>query len=126
MSDYRYIKAVRCKVALEKLGVESIFDLEDKFPDLFDMHLPNRFEKAVVEEEEYLDYILEDHISDDSGDWGRARLLSDSEATKYLALFSQVYPDVSKEDLRVVEFVWYDCSEAPLYFDEKDSFYDEI
>lgn len=30
---------------------------------------------------------------------------------------SQIYPDVRKEDLRAVEFCWYDCSEAPLYYD---------
>ena len=88
MSDYRYMRVIRCKVDMNKIGVSSIWDLEDKFSDLFD----------------------------NGGAWGKSRYLTDNEAVKYLALFSQIYPDIKKEDLRAVEFCWYDCSEAPLYF----------
>lgn len=115
MSDYRYMRVIRCKVDMNKAGVLSIWGLEDKFPDLFDMSLPRYFEKAPVEEENYLDYVLESKVSYGE-DWGKSRYLTDNEAVKYLALFSQIYPDVKKEDLRAVEFCWYDCSEAPLYF----------
>lgn len=38
MSDYRYMRVIRCKVDMNKIGVSSIWDLEDKFPDLFDMN----------------------------------------------------------------------------------------
>lgn len=116
MSDYRHMRVIRCKVDMNKIGVSSIWDLEDKFPELFDISQSNYFEKAPVEEENYLDYVLRSEISYDGGDWGKARYLTDNEAVKYLALFSQIYPDVRKEDLRAVEFCWYDCSEAPLYF----------
>ena len=116
MSDYRYMRVIRCKVDMNKIGVSSIWDLENKFPDLFDMSLPRYFEKAPVEEENYLDYVLESKVSYDDGNWGKSRYLTNSEAVKYLALFSQIYPDVRKEDLRAVEFCWYDCCEAPLYF----------
>ena len=116
MSDYRYMRVIRCKVDMNKIGVSSIWDLENKFPDLFDMSLPRYFEKAPVEEENYLDYVLESKVSYDDGNWGKSRYLTNSEAVKYLALFSQIYPDVRKEDLRAVEFCGYDCSEAPLYF----------
>lgn len=115
MSDYRYMRVIRCKVDMNKIGVSSIWDLEDKFPDLFDISLPKYFEKAPVEEENYLDYVLESKGSY-GGDWGKSRYLTDNEAVKYLALFSQIYPDVERKDLRAVEFCWYDCSEAPLYF----------
>lgn len=115
MSDYRYMRVIRCKVDMNKAGVLSIWGLEDKFPDLFDISLPRYFEKAPVEEENYLDYVLESKVSYGE-DWGKSRYLTDNEAVKYLALFSQIYPDVKKEDLRAVEFCWYDCSEAPLYF----------
>jgi hypothetical protein len=115
MSDYRYMRVIRCKVDMNKIGVLSIWGLEDKFPDLFDMSLPRYFEKAPVEEENYLDYVLESKVSYGE-DWGKSRYLTDNEAVKYLALFSQIYPDVERKDLRAVEFCWYDCSEAPLYF----------
>lgn len=116
MSDYRYMRVIRCKMDMNKIGVLSIWGLEDKFPELFDISQSNYFEKAPVEEENYLDYVLESKVSYDGGDWGKSRYLTDNEAVKYLALFSQIYPDVRKEDLRAVEFCWYDCSEASLYF----------
>lgn len=115
MSDYRYMRVIRCKVDMNKIGVSSIWDLEDKFPDLFDISLPRYFVKAPVEEENYLDYVLESKVSYGE-DWGKSRYLTDNEAVKYLALFSQIYPDVERKDLRAVEFCWYDCSEVPLYF----------
>lgn len=115
MSDYRYMRVIRCKVNMNKIGVSSIWNLEDKFSELFNINLPRYFEKAPVEEENYLDYVLESKVSYGE-DWGKSRYLTDNEAVKYLALFSQIYPDVRKEDLRAVEFCWYDCSEAPLYF----------
>lgn len=117
MSDYRYMKVIRCKVNMDKIAVSSLWDLEDKFPDLFDVSLSHYFEKAVVEEDNYLDYVIESKIDDNSGDWGKSRYLTDNEANKYLILFSQVYPDVERNDLRAVEFCWYDCCEAPLYYD---------
>jgi hypothetical protein len=117
MSDYRYMKVIRCKMNMDKIGVKSLWDLEDKFPDLFDMSLPSYFTKAIVEEENYLDYVIKSEISYDGGNWGKTRYLTKKEADKYLTLFSQIYPDVRKEDLRAVEFCWYDCSEAPLYYD---------
>lgn len=117
MSDYRYMKVIRCKVNLDKSEVPSLWNLEDKFPDLFDISLPQHFEKAVVEEDDYLDYVIESKIDDNSGDWGKSRYLTDNEANKFLPLFKQMLPDIKKDNLRAVEFCWYDCSEAPLYYD---------
>ena len=116
MSDYRYMRVIRCKVDMNKIGISSLWNLEDKFPELFDIRLSNYFEKAPVEEENYLDYVLKSEISYDGGDWGKSRYLTDNEAAKYLPLFKQIYPDVERKALRAVEYCWYDCSEAPLYF----------
>ena len=115
MSDYKYMRVIRCKIDMNKIGVSSLWDLEDKFPELFDISKSNYFEKAPVEEKNYLDYVLKSEIS--CGDWGKARYLTDNEENKYLPLFKQIYPDVEGKDLRAVEFCWYDCSEAPLYYD---------
>ena len=119
MSDYRYMRVIRCKVNMDKIGVSSLWDLENKFSefsDLFDMNFLRYFTKAPVEEENYLDYVLESKGSYNGGDWGKSRYLTDNEAVKYLTLFSMIYPDVERKDLRAVEFCWDDCSEAPLYF----------
>lgn len=74
MSDYRYMRVIRCKVDMNKIGVSSIWDLEDKFPDLFDISLPRYFVKAPVEEENYLDYVLESKVSYGE-DWGNPDIL---------------------------------------------------
>lgn len=116
MSSYCKEVVIRCKVDMNKLGVSSLWDLEDKFPDLFDIRsCINHFEKAPVEEENYLDFILE-YDSDSCGEYGFSRELTDDEAVKYLTMFSQIYPDVCRDDLRYVTFCWYNCTEAPLYF----------
>lgn len=119
MSDYRHMRVIRCKVDMNKIGVSSLWDLENKFSefsDLFDMNFSRYFTKAPVEEENYLDYVLESKGSYNGGGWGKSRYLTDNEAAKYLTLFSMIYPDVERKDLRAVEYCWYDCSEAPLYF----------
>lgn len=97
MSDYRYMRVIRCKVDMDKIEVSSLWDLEDKFPELFDIRLSNYFEKAPVEEESYLDYVLKSEISYDGGDWGKSRYLTDNETAKYLPLFQQIYPDVEEK-----------------------------
>lgn len=79
----------------------------------------------------FIDYNLP-CSNDAEGDWGKVRTLSTSEYSKYEKLFNELfgyqlrcYPD----DFRLVEYCWYDCSEAPDYFDEStyhDDFYDEV
>ena len=47
MSDYRHMRVIRCKVDMDKIGVSSLWDLENKFSefsDLFDMN----FSRAAI------------------------------------------------------------------------------
>lgn len=116
MSEYNHERVIRCKVNLKKLGIEDIFDLEDLYSDLFGYGTINQFNVAPVEEMEYIDYILYNEY-DGMGEFGHARYLTESEQEKYLPIFKQIIPDVKANDLRAVDFCWYNCSEAPLYFD---------
>jgi hypothetical protein len=50
---------------------------------------------------------------------------------KYSSKFEELLKDriVKPSELRLVEYCWYDCSEAPDYFDDStchDDFYDEV
>lgn len=47
---------------------------------------------------------------------------------KYSAKFEELLKDriVKPSELRLVEYCWYDCSEAPDYFTCHDDFYDEV
>lgn len=76
----------------------------------------------------YLDYCLECDNDADCGEWGRSRALTEREKAKYEPIFREVIPNIDMNDVRLVEFCWYDCSEAPDYYNVKpnDSFYDEV
>ena len=54
-----------------------------------------------------------------------------TEFLKYAPEFCELlnHRGIDKSELRLVEYCWYDCSEAPDYFDEStyhDYFYDEV
>ena len=64
---------------------------------------------------------------DISKSYGKTRALTDREKAKYLPVFQQIDPDVNMNFVRLVEFCWYNCSEAPDYYDETDDpFYREV
>ena len=119
MSEYKHKKVIRCKVDLKKLGIENIFDLEDLYPDLFGYRTINQFNVAPVEEMEYIDYVLYNEY-DCMGEFGYARYLTEAEQEKYLPIFKQIISSVKADDLRAVDFCWYNCSESPLYFDVEE------
>lgn len=126
MSDYCRHKVVRMKVNLESLGVSSLWDIEDEYEDLFGNGDVGKFDIAPTEED-FIDYVLYRSYGEECGEWGKIRKLTEKESEKYVEIFQQIYPNVKPEDLRYVDFCWYNCSEAPDYFDEaSDDFYDEI
>lgn len=126
MSDYCRCKVIRLKVSPAQLNVESLWDLENKFPELFKFTNGKGFEVAPTEKD-FIDYLLSSTYGEENSDFGRVRKLTEKEFLKYLPLFKILYPEVTIEDLRLVDYCWYNCAEAPDYFDEStDNFYDEI
>lgn len=119
MSDYQHEKVIRCKVDLKRLKIEDIFDLENLYPNLFGYGSINQLNVAPVEELEYIDYVLYNEY-DNAGEFGYTRYLTEDEQEKYLPIFKQIFPDVKVDDLRAVDFCWYNCCEAPLYFDVEE------
>lgn len=119
MSDYERYKVVRLKTSLENLGVESLWDLEEKYQDLFGIGDVGKFEMAPTEEV-FIDFVLYHSYGEECGEWGCARKLSEKELEKYIPIFKQIYPNVTKENLRYVDYCFYNCSEAPNYFEEEE------
>lgn len=126
MSDYCHRKSIRMKISEEEAC--KIFDVEDGWG------VSDRLEKTEFEiaptSDFFLDYVLSSR-NDAEGDWGRTRELYSSEYMKYSAKFEKLLKDriVKPSELRLVEYCWYDCSEAPDYFDDStchDDFYDEV
>ena len=76
-------------------------------------------------EREFVDYLLE-YDGDSDGEYGKVRELYDSEKDKYRNIFQQLGP-IDMDKVRLVEFCWYNATEAPDYYDiESDPFYDPV
>ena len=122
MSDYNRMKVIRMRVNPSDFGCSDVYEISKlpKYKHLFaGREKINKFDVAPTEEH-FIDYILFDEYPSDSGDYGFARYLSDKELQKFIPLFKNFKEDVSKEDLRFVDFCWYTCCEAPDYFDVED------
>jgi len=84
--------------------------------------------------EYYIDIVLADDDDLDFGEYTKARLLTENELNKYIPKFQSFFkqvnlpcPELSKDTLRVVEFVYYNGCDAPCCFDVTvDKFYQEV
>lgn len=114
----------------EKFPGEDVMDdltyyLEETFPDLFDYGTVKKFQMSPTVEP-FIDYVI-DYEWDADGEYGKTRALYDSEKTKYTPVFQKIDPNINMDYVRLVEFCWYNGSEAPDYYDDtNDSFYDEV
>lgn len=134
MSDYTREKVLR--IPMEDMGInpkdysDISYCLWDKFGDIFYWNSPQvgKFDVAPTREW-FIDFVLEEEYGADCGEWGKVRLLTEVEKTKYLPVFQKLNPDVDMNKVHLVEFCWYNCSEAPDYYSMdkgKDPFYDEV
>lgn len=74
----------------------------------------------------YIDYVL-DYEYDCDGEYGKTRDLYPSEREKYLDKFLEVFDLIDMTDVRLVEFCWYNGTDAPDYYDPmEDPFYQEV
>lgn len=109
---------------------EDIFDdlswyLESDFPELFHYSKPGYFQTSPTSRP-FLDYMIE-YEYDADGEYGKTRALYDSEKEKYKPIFQKVDPNINMDLVRLVEYCWYNCSEADDYYDdEHDSFYEAV
>ena len=119
MSDYYHEKVIRMKVNPEDIGVKNIWDLEQKeeLKDLFKHTWDSKdpYMEIAPTESNFVDYVLLDEPG--NGDYGFSRMLTEEELEKYLPLFKRIDKNVTGNDLRFVELCWYNCTEAPDYFE---------
>lgn len=102
-----------------------IYYLESEFPNIFEYATEHKFCVAPTIEG-YIDYVLE-YEYDADGEYGKTRALYDCEKEKYLPVFQKIDPHVNMNYVRLVEFCWYNCCEAPDYYDDvNDPFYEVV
>lgn len=128
MSDYVRQKVIRYPVEPSYFEINRLGDLDDnkKYKDLLGYAQPNRFQVAPTDKG-FIDYVLLNKYSEGSDDWGKTRELTEKEKDKYRPLFQKIIPDVDMDKARLVDYCWYNCCEAPNYYEiTTDSFYDEV
>lgn len=128
-----YVREKVLRIPYDKTGFQLRFKsaeeaedfLEDNFSDLFDYATVGKFQFAPTSAK-FIDYVLE-YEYDAAGEFGKVRELYSAEFNKFARVFAQIMPDAEFSAIRVVEFCWYNCCEAPDYYDfKKDPFYREI
>jgi hypothetical protein len=127
MSDYVREKVLRIPVEdLSHNGLLNIEYFENNFPELFKYASKDYFQTAPTERN-FIDYVIDYDYGYDCGDWGKIRDLYDSEKLKYEKIFQKLNPTIDMNKVRLVEFCWYNCCEAPDYYDyAENDFYSEI
>lgn len=130
MSDYVRNKALR--VPLSKYGYEEDpYKIESENQEAFNKRYgvdEKYFEVVGTNEEKYyLDYVLEYNYGEDSGEFRKSRALYPREKEKYLGTFQQLIPNINMDDVRLVEYCYYNCCEPDDCYDEtSDPFYKEV
>lgn len=120
MSTYHKEKVLRFPMG-EDVNLE---EFEEAHRDLFGYSETGKFQIAPTCES-YIDYVLHCEYDCD-GEYGKTRALTENEKEKYRPVWEQIIPDIDMNKVRLVEFCWYDVTEAPDYYDDvNDPFYTE-
>lgn len=136
MSDYVRKKALR--IPAECCADTSIWNDDDFYDNLEEIIKksmnPHNFDVEVTLDisdniHYYIDYVIDGSYGEECGDWGKVRLLTDNEKVKYYPIFSEIIPDVTMDDVHLVEYCYYNCCEPSDYYSlegELDPFYQEV
>lgn len=99
-------------------------EFEDAHSDVFGYGDVGRFQIAPTREA-YVDYVLHQEYDCD-GEYGKTRALTENEKKKYRSIWEKIIPGIDMNKVRLVEFCWYNATEAPDYYDDvNDPFYTE-
>jgi len=125
MSDYVHCKVIRLpfpKEILTQCETDDPWDCEDylreKLGDLFNRNgNPKRFELEVTEKEYYIDWMYYHTYGEKSDDFGSARMLTNLELEIIKPYFDKLEVSYKDEDLRRVEYCYYNGCECTDYYD---------
>lgn len=128
MSDYKHIKAVRLPFPNDimlKCNVDDIFDCEPYLKkllgDIWDSRNKNCFKLVNTNNGHYIDWIYYSTYGEESGDFGFVRMLTKNELNVIKPYFDKLCVDYKDEDLRVVNYCYYNSCEAPDYYNMENN-----
>ena len=119
MSDY-----VRNKAVMYPIKDTDFFDkLDDEIEEPFFLEVFDDNTNLNC----YLCYRLYHTYGEESGDFGRSRVLTETEREKYKTLFSGYLNDIDPDLFRYVDYCYYNACECDDYYlNKNDDFYNEI
>ena len=128
MSDYVHKKVVRLlfpKEIKEKCNTNNVWDcepyLKELLGELFDDQKKPHFSLECTENGYYIDWVYYSTYGEESGSFGFARLLTKKELNVIKPYFDKLFVDYKDKDLRVVNYCYYNCCDAPDYYDIQNS-----
>ncbi len=119
MSDY-----VRNKAVMYPIKDTDLFDkLDDEIEEPFFLEVFDDNKKLNC----YLCYELYHTYGEESGDFGRSRVLSETEQEKYSKLFSDYLNGIDPKLFKYVDYCYYNsCECIDYYLGSFDDFYNEV
>ena len=128
MSDYRHNKVVRLpfpKEIMTKCDADEVYDCEEYLSNLLgELWCYNTKKNSFCIEETdkgiYIDWKYYSTYGQESGDWGVVRMLTEKELEVIKPYFDKLCVEYSDEDLRLVDYCYYTCCEAPDYYEVKN------
>lgn len=123
MSDYKHEKVIRLpfpKEVLKKCNTDDAWDcesyLQEKLGELWENRIKNSFKLGYTDSAYYIDWLYYSTYGEESGDWGNVRLLTEKELKVIRPYFDKLGVVYEDEDLRLVDYCYYNCSEPNDYY----------
>lgn len=110
------IKEKVLRVPCERVGVEDPWVFADEHERDFPYGEAYPHFEVAPTVRGFIDYVLDARISPHVDSYGKIRNLTPSERRKYTPAFQKLFPGIDMDDVRFVEFCWYDGIEAPDYY----------
>lgn len=128
MSDYVHKKVVRLpfpKEIMDKYNVDDCYEcethLKDLLGELWSNSKKNSFHLECTNKGYYIDWVYYSTYGEESGDFGFVRMLTQKELDVIKPYFDKLGFNYKDEDLRLVNYCYYNCCEAPDYYNIKNS-----
>lgn len=135
MSDYVRKKAVRYKLKENELErflklaeekdmwliecIEEFYNMEDSFQRTEGFAIDDGYDGSV--HQVYVDFVLGYQYGDMSGDFEFVTELKPSDLEKVLPIFQKKFPELQIDEVRYVDYCYYNGVDAPTVYDTLNS-----
>ena len=117
------IKMSVLRVPCECVGIDDPWAFSEEHEEFFPAGGPCPHFAVSPTVRGFIDYVLSERICREES-YGKTRGLTPAEQRKYAPALRALFPQINMEDVRFVEFCWYDGCEAPDYYEgNQDNLY---